>query len=321
MEERLVVVAGTELESYYRREIFPPFELVFAQIAAACQALSAEVRGSANKKVRRCSGQPHASLLVRSCIGPAAAAAAAAVDGVAAQKDRRDPAECHLVEVQRCKAMFGTSWAALRQSLADTMDRALDTYWDRMRKTDPDVILLASQTEVLVAHPEAATDENTTCGCMLCAVLLGLGRCHCAVADETLPRNLTCGRVLCAAPVTDVHLHGNRRHHGAPLSCYRIALLCSMALCLNWQSGANAMNLYRPFVAGEFLGLHEAPLCEVRPSWVRSEHYYFVDPLYRTVCCRTRWIAWTATSRRPSKSSPALPRTAVPPVKRCTTSG
>jgi hypothetical protein len=48
--------------------------------------------------------------------------------------------------------MFGTSWAALRQSLAVTMDRALDTYWDTMRETDPDVILLASQTEVLVAH-------------------------------------------------------------------------------------------------------------------------------------------------------------------------
>ena len=47
--------------------------------------------------------------------------------------------------------MFGTSWAALRQSLADTMDRALDTYWDNMRETDPDVMLLASQTEVLVA--------------------------------------------------------------------------------------------------------------------------------------------------------------------------
>ena len=46
------MVAGSKLEAYYRREIMPPFELVFAQIAAACQGLSAEVRGLAQKKVR-----------------------------------------------------------------------------------------------------------------------------------------------------------------------------------------------------------------------------------------------------------------------------
>ena len=44
--------------------------------------------------------------------------------------------------------MFGSSWAALRQELADTMDHALDTYWATMRGADPDAMLLVSQTEV-----------------------------------------------------------------------------------------------------------------------------------------------------------------------------
>ncbi len=60
-----------------------------------------------------------------------------------------DPADrplcCH---AQRCKVMFGVSWAALRQELADTMDQALDSYWGTMRGADPDAVLLSSQTEV-----------------------------------------------------------------------------------------------------------------------------------------------------------------------------
>ncbi len=44
--------------------------------------------------------------------------------------------------------MFGASWAALRQELADTMEHALDTYWGTMRGADPDAVLLSSQTEV-----------------------------------------------------------------------------------------------------------------------------------------------------------------------------
>ena len=70
-----MVVAGTKLEAYYRREIFPPFELVFAQIAAACQALSCEVRGSTKTRVRRHSSLPSRSLL-RLCIAPCAASPA-----------------------------------------------------------------------------------------------------------------------------------------------------------------------------------------------------------------------------------------------------
>ena len=51
LEERLVVVAGSELEAFFRSDILPSFELAFAQIAAACQALSSEVRGSCQQQV------------------------------------------------------------------------------------------------------------------------------------------------------------------------------------------------------------------------------------------------------------------------------
>ena len=57
LEERLVVVAGSKLEAFFRSDILPSFELAFAQVAAACQALSSEVRGICRQKVRRLSAR------------------------------------------------------------------------------------------------------------------------------------------------------------------------------------------------------------------------------------------------------------------------
>ena len=114
--------------------------------------------------------------------------------------------------------MFGTSWAALRQSLADTMDRALDTYWGTMREADPDVMLLASQNEVLAPPSRRLHSEMQACLRLMLAACSAL---HCLSGNTTgvlrpaNPRMLKDCWVLCAAPVADVHLHGDCRHHGA----------------------------------------------------------------------------------------------------------
>ena len=69
LEERLVVVAGSKLEAYFRRDILPAFALAFAKIAAACRALSFEVRGTCQKQARAavviCQTHPNSSSPLR----------------------------------------------------------------------------------------------------------------------------------------------------------------------------------------------------------------------------------------------------------------
>ncbi len=62
-----MVVAGSKLEAYYRRDILPSFALAFAKIAAACRALSCEVRGTRQKQARRLC---HATSTLRQSITP-----------------------------------------------------------------------------------------------------------------------------------------------------------------------------------------------------------------------------------------------------------
>ena len=45
LDERLVLVLGTNLETYYRQQLLPPFVAAYGQIAAACVQLSGRVGG------------------------------------------------------------------------------------------------------------------------------------------------------------------------------------------------------------------------------------------------------------------------------------
>ena len=58
------------------------------------------------------------------------------------------PGQTSRTLVQGSRAQCAAQWQPLRQSLADVIDEALDSYWSTMRGPEPDAILLASQAEV-----------------------------------------------------------------------------------------------------------------------------------------------------------------------------
>ncbi len=45
LDERLLLVVGTKLETYYREQLLPPFVTAYGEIAAACVQLSCRVGG------------------------------------------------------------------------------------------------------------------------------------------------------------------------------------------------------------------------------------------------------------------------------------
>ena len=45
LDERLVLVVGTKLETYYREQLLPPFVAAYGEIAAACVQLSCRIGG------------------------------------------------------------------------------------------------------------------------------------------------------------------------------------------------------------------------------------------------------------------------------------
>ena len=53
LDERLVLVVGTKLETYYLEQLLPPFVAAYAEIAAACVQLSRRVGGQPGFQVRR----------------------------------------------------------------------------------------------------------------------------------------------------------------------------------------------------------------------------------------------------------------------------
>ena len=78
LEECLVVVSGSKLEKFFRRDILPSFGLAFAQIAAACRALSSEVSGSSTEKVAHPILSDHLPCTMLHVVTPLTADAAAA---------------------------------------------------------------------------------------------------------------------------------------------------------------------------------------------------------------------------------------------------
>ena len=54
--------------------------------------------------------------------------------------------------MQSSSCLSSLGYTRLRQSLAEVIDSALETYWTSMRSPEPDAILLAAQAEVCVNY-------------------------------------------------------------------------------------------------------------------------------------------------------------------------